>query len=220
MVWNLVTASVWWSAAVAASCLAVDPVHGAFVIAVPPEPVRRWTGSAAPPALPAGPSAARPMMNGFSEAAAQQPRAAPPANGVQMNGRRNAAAAAGWPHMNGAAANGRAGAQSGSDEDTGQEAGQRTEDAISRLQESSACAGGAFWYDEAEGTGDERAVAHASGGVAAKPTSSRGSLVYGGGGGSVLLFDAGCPTPKQAWLLPRSAVICAYSYRLSCRKAL
>ncbi len=27
--------------------------------------------------------------------------------------------------------------------------------------------------------------------------------MYGGGGGSVLLFDAGCPTPKQAWLLPR-----------------
>ena len=208
VVWNLVTASVWWSAAVAASCLAVDPLHGAFAIALPPEPLRRWIGVAAPPALPAGPSASRPTMNGMngSAAAARQPHAAAPANGLQMNGRR-AAAAAGRPHMNGAAANGRPEAQSGSDEDAAQDSRQRADDAVSRLQASAVCAGGAFWYDEGKGTGDERALAHEGGGSAAEAALTRGGASYGGGGGSVLLFDPGCPTPKQAWLLPRSAPV-------------
>ena len=42
VVWNLVTASVWWSAATPASCLAVDAKSGCFAVALPREPVRRW----------------------------------------------------------------------------------------------------------------------------------------------------------------------------------
>jgi len=42
VVWNLITASVWWSAATPASCLAVDAKSGAFAMALPREPVRRW----------------------------------------------------------------------------------------------------------------------------------------------------------------------------------
>ena len=41
VVWNLLTASVWWSAATPASCLAVDAKSGAFAVALPREPVRR-----------------------------------------------------------------------------------------------------------------------------------------------------------------------------------
>lgn len=42
VVFNLITASVWWSAATPASCLAVDAKSGAFAVALPREPVRRW----------------------------------------------------------------------------------------------------------------------------------------------------------------------------------
>ena len=38
---------------------------------------------------------------------------------------------------------------------------------------------------------------------------AEGSFMYGGGGGSVLLFDAGSPCPRAAWLLPRYAPILA-----------
>ena len=221
VVWNLVTASVWWSAAVAAACRAVDPLHGAFAVALPPEPLRRWIGVAALPAPPTGPSASRPTMNGMngSAAAARQPHAAAPANGLQMNGRR-VAAAAGRPRMNGTSANGRPEAQSGSDEDAAQDSRQRADDAVSRLQASAVCAGGAFWYDEGKSTGDERALAHESGGSAVEAALTRGSASYGGGGGSVLLFDPGCPTPKQAWLLPRSAPVSLHLLTHSRRYAL
>ena len=49
VVWNLLTASVWWSAATPASCLAVDAKSGAFAVALPREPVRRWVSSQAQP---------------------------------------------------------------------------------------------------------------------------------------------------------------------------
>jgi hypothetical protein len=32
---------------------------------------------------------------------------------------------------------------------------------------------------------------------------AEGSFMYGGGGGTVLLFEAGDPCPRAAWLLPR-----------------
>ncbi|CAL8472222.1 g11764 [Coccomyxa elongata] len=207
VVWNLLTASVWWSAAVAASCLAVDPHHGAFAIAVPPEPPRRWTGSAAPGALPergsppAAPGKDYPTTNGLPDTAVPRtPESALP-NGPQTNGRRSGAAAD-RPYMNGtAAADGRAEAQK-----EAEEAGtaQRGSDAVGQLEASAACSGGAVWFEEAEGAGGERALVHVGQGTAAELASSRGDSVYGGGGGSVLLFDAGSPTPKRAWLLPRS----------------
>ena len=34
---------------------------------------------------------------------------------------------------------------------------------------------------------------------------AEGSFMYGGGGGTVLLFEAGNPCPQGAWLLPRWA---------------
>ena len=34
---------------------------------------------------------------------------------------------------------------------------------------------------------------------------AEGSFMYGGGGGTVLLFEAGNPCPQGAWLLPRRA---------------
>ena len=43
VVWNLISASVWWSAATPAGCLAVDAKSGAFAVALPRELVRRWT---------------------------------------------------------------------------------------------------------------------------------------------------------------------------------
>ena len=52
VVWNLLTASVWWSAATPASCLAVDAKSGAFAVALPREPVRRWVTDPAQPQLP------------------------------------------------------------------------------------------------------------------------------------------------------------------------
>lgn len=204
VVWNLLTASVWWSAAVAASCLAVDPHHGAFAIAVPPEPPRRWTGSVVPErgSPPAAPGKDHPTTNGLPDTAVPRtPESALP-NGPQMNGRRSGAAA-GRPYMNGtAAADGRAEAQQDAEE-----AGtvQRGSDAVSQLEASAACSGGAVWFEEVEGAGGERALVHMGQGTAAELASSRGDSMYGGGGGSVLLFDAGSPTPKQAWLLPRWA---------------
>ena len=36
---------------------------------------------------------------------------------------------------------------------------------------------------------------------------AEGSFMYGGGGGSVLLFDAGDPCPRAAWLLPRYGIL-------------
>ena len=52
VVWNLLTASVWWSAATPASCLAVDAKSGAFAVALPREPVRRWVPNQAQAQLP------------------------------------------------------------------------------------------------------------------------------------------------------------------------
>ncbi len=39
---------------------------------------------------------------------------------------------------------------------------------------------------------------------------AEGSFMYGGGGGSVLLFDARDPCPRAAWLLPRYAPLLAF----------
>ena len=52
VVWNLLTASVWWSAATPASCLAVDAKSGAFAVVLPREPVRRWVPNQAQAQLP------------------------------------------------------------------------------------------------------------------------------------------------------------------------
>lgn len=212
VVWSLITASVWWSAAVAASCLAVDPRHRMFAIAVPPEPVRRWAGGATPRPVdgPAAPESPQPMLMNGSAAAADAGSAASPvsphAAGRQMNGHRDAANV-GSAHMNGAAAGAGSSATSGS---AGAQNGHRDEmaqrgehESAGQLEASVACSGGAFWYEEADSGGDRRAVTAGPTGGAAEAPSVRGSLVYGGGGGSVLLFEAGHPTPKQAWLLPR-----------------
>ena len=52
VVWNLLTASVWWSAATPANCLAVDAKSGSFAVALPREPVRRWVPNQAQAQLP------------------------------------------------------------------------------------------------------------------------------------------------------------------------
>ena len=45
------------------------------------------------------------------------------------------------------------------------------------------------------------AVAGAAAAAVGQP--AEGSFMYGGGGGTVLLFEAGNPCPQGAWLLPR-----------------
>ena len=57
--------------------------------------------------------------------------------------------------------------------------------------------------------GPSTAVAQAS--EAGK--QAEGSFMYGGGGGSVLLFQAGDPCPRAAFLLPRWALLLARIYR-------
>ena len=199
----------------AATCLAVDPHHGAFAIAVPPEPLRRWTGGMAAPGSsaseratpPAAPGKDHPTANGLPDTAVPRTPEAAILNGPQMNGRRSVAAAA-RPYMNGTAA-------VDSIEETQQDAGdsgteQWGSDAVSQLEASAACSGGAVWFEDMESAGGERALVHMGQGTAAELASSRGDSVYGGGGGSVLLFDAGSPTPKEAWLLPRCAPCSSY----------
>ena len=74
VVWNLLTASVWWSAATPASCLAVDAKSGAFAVALPREPVRRWVTNQAHPQLPQLQGDAAMDVTGTQHGSVQQAR--------------------------------------------------------------------------------------------------------------------------------------------------
>lgn len=192
VVWNLLTAAVWWSAAAAVSCLAVDPVHGAFAVAFPPEPVRRLpreqsSGLAAAPDL-----AALPAPNGRAEEGTAAAAAAGEESPMRINGKA----------ANGAMPNGgllsspesgfespMPGQQAGAPALEGRGAdGQAAEAGPGSLEASMQVASGTFWYG-----------AGAAAGAAGRPAAGE---VVGGGGGTVMLFEAGDPTPKQAWMLP------------------
>ena len=210
VVWDLLSASVCWSAACAVHCLAVDPAHGCFAVALPPEPPRRWSPSSeagarpdqAPQLLgssltqrdgggaglslldsydvgevasPAGGAAPMQVNGGGSGGEHQLP------NGVASLATTSADSPMAQPADDNAAGDQTEGAGRGGDR-----AGEEGGTALASLEAGAQLAGGAFWYDEEE----------AGGGKA-------GGLIYGGGGGTVLLFEAGCPTPKQAWMLPR-----------------
>ena len=217
-VWDLLSASVWWSAACAVSCMAVDPAHGCFAVALPPEPLRHWApGSGGEPgARPNQATAlgASPQPNGGDAAIAlslpdgqNHRQIVSPADGaapMQINGGASPAqrqlpngmaspattSAEDSPMLGPARP---AGSQEeaaamdqaedgGEDESADEEGG----GALASLEAGAPLASGTFWYDEEEAGGP-----------------NRGGLLYGGGSGTVLLFEAGCPTPKQAWMMPR-----------------
>jgi hypothetical protein len=191
VVWNLLTASVWWSAAAAVSCLAVDPAHGAFAVAFPPEPLRRLP-RAQSSSVPAAPDlAALPAPNGRAEegAAAAAAAGASPmcvngeaANGAMPNGKLLSSPESGWESpMPGQQPE--ASALEGRSAD-----GQAAEAWLGSLEASVQVASGTFWYG-----------AGAAAGAAGRPVAGE---MIGGGGGTVMLFEAGSPTPKQAWMLP------------------
>ena len=213
VVWNLLTASVWWSAAAAVSCLAVDPAHGAFAVAFPPEPRRRVPaqgnsnqggaqGGAPPTTQPngsvseqQGPSpnlAALPAPNGIGAAAAEDDGGMSPtrvngkaANGVLPNGGLQSSPESGWESPTAVQQPG------ASAPDDSRPDGQVAEAGPGSLGYSLQLASGTFWYGA-----DAMAAASKAG-------MSAAGEVIGGGGGTVMLFEAGSSTPKHAWMLPR-----------------
>ena len=213
VVWNLLTASVWWSAAAAVSCLAVDPAHGAFAVAFPPEPRRRLPAQSSSSEANAQGRARCPQPNGH---ASQQRGAAPdlavlPApNGDSAVGAAAGDGAASPMRVNGEAVNGTlpnggllsspesgwgspaAVQQAGtSAADDGRLAQQVAEAGLGSVADSLQLASGTFWH------GADAVVAA---GPAGAPATGE---VLGGGGGTVMLFEAGSPTPRHAWMLPR-----------------
>jgi hypothetical protein len=238
VVWNLLTASVWWSAAVAVSSLAVDAQHGMFAVAVPPQPVRRWSGSQAGPAnaaqrpgtgpdrLPNGHSAAAVACASMPNPTSTHAAASTAPGGGLVNG-----FGGGSSHMNGvlgspassmdAQARQRPGPElgAGAADGAAQEEEASSGAAARQLQASLGCPGGAVWYERASVVGLEQPQEQAGalpqagqgqgpaqgsrGNDTAAASSVRGDVVYGGGGGTVLLFEAGSPVPKHAWMLPR-----------------
>lgn len=227
VVWNLLTVSVWWSAAVLTSALAVDATHGIFAVAVPPQPVRRLTaaGSGDIAALQLGQTranndAAQTITGHAASRGAGTGNAASSAGGM---------AAVDGPLINGYGGasprvNGTANSVSSSPNDIGLSANQPASaapqpgsaalgDASRALEQlgqvsdqlsSLACPGGAVWYERAGVVGMEQPQQqHPPQTNGQEASADQRDVVYGGGGGTVLLFGPGSPLPKEAWMLPR-----------------
>ncbi len=78
---------------------------------------------------------------------------------------------------------------------------QRQQRPSTEQQQRGGSKGGGVDAEGAQKADSSAAVAQTSDGA----KQAEGSFMYGGGGGSVLLFDAGVPCPRAAWLLPRHA---------------
>ncbi|CAL5220765.1 g2829 [Coccomyxa viridis] len=209
VVWNLITASVWWSAATPASCLAVDAKSGAFAVALPREPVRRWTHRLPQPqAQPkaaisakgetAGDatlsSAGDAHLNGHSLAdEGAEPMEVDAADGELQGPEQLAALRGGVFWLDPPSS------QSQASEHQQQQRQQRPS---TEQQQRGGSKGGGVDAEGAQKADSSAAVAQTSDGA----KQAEGSFMYGGGGGSVLLFDAGVPCPRAAWLLPRCPV--------------